>query len=661
MAEIGFIALVLAFAACIYSIAAYIFGLRGNRQRLVSSARNGVIAAAALFSVSVVVLLIALISHQFQIEYVASYTSTDMTLPYLISALWAGNAGSLLFWGWIVSLAAAIVILRKRKQGQELVPCAAIVVMLVQAFFLLLLLFAQNPFSMGMVFHKLDFIPVDGVGLNPLLENPGMIFHPPALLAGFALFTVPFAFAIAALITRRLNNDWLVAVRRWTLLAWLVLGVGNLIGAWWAYAELGWGGYWAWDPVENAGLMPWLVATAFLHSIMIHRRKGILRLWSMVLIILAFILTIFGTFITRSNILGSVHTFGETAVGPFFLVLLIITFLGSLALLLYRRKDLRDEAEVSSLVSRENTFLLNNILLVGATFIIFLGTIFPSLTEAISGVRIVVNPSFFNLSTIPIFLAVILLSGICILITWRRPAIKKLRLYLLWPAIGALVVVIVLLIFGIRQWLALLVYFVCTFIISVVFSQWFREILAHRQAKGLSYINSFWSLFVANRSRYGGLLVHIAIVIIAIGVMGSSLFDVEQEAELLPGEQMTINNYTLTYNGLELGGTQSKMIITADVDAYKGDRFVGKLEPQVIFHRSFEQPVTEVAIRSTLSEDLYVILASWETITLSDDSEVIQAGFVVLVNPLVAWIWVGGGVFLLGGLVAFWPGKKINL
>ena len=652
MAEIGYIALVLAFVACIYSIAAYIFGLRGNHQRLVSSARNGVIAAAALFSVSVVVLLIALISHQFQIEYVYSYTSSDLSLPYLISALWAGNAGSLLFWGWIVSLSAAIVILRKRKRGQELVPYAAIFIMLVQAFFLLLLLFAQNPF------HKLDFIPVDGVGLNPLLENPGMIFHPPALLAGFALFTVPFAFAIAALVTRRLNNDWLVAVRRWTLLAWLMLGVGNLIGAWWAYAELGWGGYWAWDPVENAGLMPWLVATAFLHSIMISRRKGALKLWSMVLIMLAFILTIFGTFITRSDILGSVHTFGLTAVGPFFLAFLIITFLGSLALLIYRRKELKSDTEISTLISREGTFLVNSLLLVGATLLIFIGTIYPSLAEAISGVRATVNPSFFNLSTIPIFLAVILLSGICILITWRRPAIKKLRLYLLWPAVAALVVVMVLLIFGTRQWIALLVYFICTFIISAVFSQWFREILAHRQAKGLSYIKSFWGLLLANRSRYGGLLVHIAIVIIAIGVMGSSLFDVEQEAELLPGEQMTINDYSLTYNGLEPRGTQSKMIITADVDAYKGDRFIGKLEPQVIFHHSFEQPVTEVAIHSTLSEDLYVILASWETITLSDGSEVIQAGFVVLVNPLVAWIWVGGGVFLLGGMVAFWPGKR---
>jgi cytochrome c-type biogenesis protein CcmF len=653
MAEIGYIALVLALVASIYSIAAYIFGIRGN-QRLASSARNGVIAAAILFSLSVLILLIALVSHQFQIEYVAHYTSTHMTLPYLISALWAGNSGSLLFWGWIVSLAAAVVILRKRKQGQELVPYAAIIIMLVQAFFLLLILFAQNPF------HKLDFIPTEGVGLSPVLENPGMIFHPPMLLAGFALFTVPFAFAIAALITRRLNNDWLVAVRRWTLLAWLMLGVGNLIGAWWAYAELGWGGYWAWDPVENAGLMPWLVATAFLHSIMIQRRKGVFRLWSMALIMLTFILTIFGTFITRSNILGSVHTFGQTAVGPFFLVLLIIIFVGSLALLIYRRKDLKSEAESGPLISSGNTFLLNNILLVGATLIIFIGTIFPSLTEAIGGARATINTSFFNLSATPIFLAVILLAGVCILVTWRRPAIEKLRSYLLWPAVAALVVVAAMLIFGVRQWPALVVYFISTFIISAVFSQWYREVSAHRKAKATDYFSSFWKLLVANRSRYGGFLVHIALAIVAIGVMGSSTFDVERDEGLAPGGQTEINGYTITYEGMESSPVRNRMRFTAVFSIYKGDNFISSLRPHadayIVFNEEGEEETlinTEAAIRSTLTEDLYIVLNMY-----LDDDMTFRYFFTFKVIPLVVWIWIGGGVFILGGLVAFWPGKK---
>ncbi|MFC1847071.1 heme lyase CcmF/NrfE family subunit, partial [Chloroflexota bacterium] len=360
MATTGYVFLVLALAACIYSIAAYIFGLRTNRPQLAQSARPVALAATALFSASVIVLLIALISHNFEIEYVKNYTSTDMTLPYLISALWAGNAGSLLFWGWIVSLCAAVVVLRRKKQGQELVPYATIIVLAVQAFFLLLLIFTQNPFV------RLDPVPVEGVGLNPLLENPGMIIHPPLLLAGFAVLTVPFGYAIAALITRKLgDNDWLVAARRWALLGWIALGLGNLIGAWWAYAELGWGGYWAWDPVENAGLMPWLTATAFLHAIMMQKRKGIFKTWSMVLIILTFSLTIFGTYITRSGVLQSVHDYPGSAAGTFLLVFLIITFFGSLALLIYRHRELKSDTEISTLSSREGTFLINNLLLVG--------------------------------------------------------------------------------------------------------------------------------------------------------------------------------------------------------------------------------------------------------------------------------------------------------
>jgi cytochrome c-type biogenesis protein CcmF len=654
MAEIGYITLILAFVACLYSIAAYLFGLRGNHPRIVNTAKKSVLAAGILYSVSAFTLIIALISHQFRIEYVASYTSNDMTLPYLFSALWAGNAGSLLLWGWIISLSAVLVVFKKRKHCQELVSYASVVIMFVQTFFLLLLIFANNPF------RELDpnLVPLDGRGLNPLLENPGMIFHPPALLAGYAVFVVPFGFAIAALISRRLNNDWLLLIKRWSILGWLLLGVGNLIGAWWAYAELGWGGYWGWDPVENAGLMPWLVATAFIHSIMIQKRKGILKTWSMILIILAFLLTIFGTFITRSDILSSVHTFGETAVGPFFLAFLIFLTIGSIALLVYRRKDLKDDSEVSSLFSREGVFLLNNILLFGATFVIFWGTIFPTISEAVSSTKINVATSYFNQVAIPFLLAIVLLSGICILITWQQVSIKKLRSNILWSIITALLVVLVLLSFGMHHWYALIVYFICTFAISALFSQWFREILALSQAKAINWFKACWLLLTTNRSRYGGFIVHIAIVIIAIGVVGSSLFDIENEAELLPEESMSINNYTITFNNLIPESSNTKMIISAELDIYKDDVFIGNMFPKVIFHSSFEQPVSEVAIRSTLAEDLYLILASWETITLPDGNQTFRAGLAALVNPLVIWIWIGGGIFLVGGLIAFWPKSK---
>lgn len=665
MAEIGYISLVIAFVACFYSIAAYIFGSRGDHPRVLNSARGSVLAAAILFTVSAVTLIVALINHNYEIFSVWRYTSTNLGLPYLISALWAGNAGSLLFWGWIISLSAVLVVFRKRRQGQELIPYASAIIMAVQAFFLLLLIFAQNPFALFEnvrpdLVPLLGTVPTEGFGLDPLLENPGMIFHPPALLAGYAVFVVPFAFAIAALITHKLNADWLAAVKRWALLGWLLLGVGNLIGAWWAYAELGWGGYWGWDPVENAGLMPWLLATAFVHSIMIQKRKGVLKLWSMTLIILTFLMTIFGTFITRSNILSSIHTFGETAVGPFLLAFLIIASIGSLALLIYRRKDLKDDAEVGTLFSREGAFLLNNILLFGATFTVFWGTIFPTISEAISGNRIDINVSYFNNVAIPFLLAIVLLSGICILTTWRQISIKKLRANILWSVIAALVAVMVLVAFGMRHLYALLVYFICTFVISSLLSHWSREITSLSRAKAINWFRACWGLLLANRSRYGGFIVHISIVIIAIGAVGSALFNVEREAELLPGESMTINDYTITFNSLIADHDERRITVTvtAELEVYKDDEFIGNMFPQVIYHINYDKWVNEVAIRSTLSEDLYLILANWETIMLTDGSETIKTSLSALVNPLVIWIWIGGGVFLLGGLIAFWPGRK---
>jgi len=644
MADIGYIALFLALVASIYSAIAFIFGARRKHPALIHSARNSLLATCGLVSLSVAILLYALVTHDFGIEYVASYTSSDLPLIYRISALWAGNDGSLLFWGWLLSLFAAAVVLLKRDIGKELIPYASTIIMVTQAFFLILLLAVSNPFQ------KLPFAPAEGMGLNPLLENPGMVLHPPMLLAGYVGFTIPFAFAIAALLTRRLGDDWLIVVRRWALLAWLFLGVGNLIGAWWAYAELGWGGYWAWDPVENAGFMPWLVATAFLHSIMMQRRRGILKVWNMLLIILTFTLAIFGTFLTRSGILSSVHTFGESTLGPFFLVFIGITLFGSLGLLYYRSEELKGEAEMESLVSRESTFLLNNLLLVGAAFAIFLGTIFPVISEAVRGVKISVGPPFFNQVNGPIFLAIILLAGICTLIGWRRPSIKNLVRNFLWPLAVALILVIVLFVLGVREWYALIAFPVCGFVLATIFYEWFRGTRARHRMRTENYLKSFWGLIVANRPRYGGYIVHIAVILIAIGVIGSSLYEVENEATLTPGESMTIKNYTLAYESLDYYETQSKEVVTATLSVYNHGKLIGKLIPEKYFHRSYEQPVTEVAIRTTLREDLYVILVGWEESGL--------ATFKVLINPLVNWIWIGGGVFVLGGLIVFWPDRQ---
>jgi len=643
MANIGYIALLLALVASIYAAIVFVLGRR--HPTLIRSARTSLLAVCGLVSISVAVLLYALLTHNFQIEYVASYTSHNLSLAYLLSALWAGNDGSLLLWAWLLSIFAAVAVFRKQAICGELVSYASSIVMVTQAFFLILLLSVSNPFQ------QLSFVPADGRGLNPLLENPAMILHPPLLLAGYVGFTIPFAFAIAALLTGKLSNEWLIAIRRWTLLAWLLLGVGNLIGAWWAYVELGWGGYWGWDPIENAGLMPWLVATAFLHSIMMQRRRGMLKIWNMLLIILTFNLTIFGTFLTRSGILSSVHTFAESALGPFFLAFIGVTLFGSLGLLYYRSKELKGEAEMESLISRESTFLLNNLLLVGAAFVIFLGTVFPAIFEAVRGARISVGPPFFNQVGGPIFLALILLVGICTLIGWQRVSIKKLIRNSLWPLGTALILLIVLFFLGVREWHALIAFPVCGFVFFTIFYKWFQETRARQQTRAENYLKAFWGLVVTNRPRYGGYIVHIAVILIAIGVIGSSFYEVEKEATLKPGESMTVKNYTLTYEGMSRYETQSKSVVTATISVYNYGELVGELTPEKYFHRSYQQAVTEVAIRTTLREDLYVILIGW------DEND--TAAFKVLVNPLVIWIWIGGGVFVLGGLIAFWPSSPV--
>lgn len=647
MADIGYIALLLALVASIYSIAAFVSGVRGRRPELVDSAKNGLLAVCGLVSLSVIVLGYALVSHDFQIEYVASYTSRDMSLVYLIGALWAGNAGSLLFWAWLLSLFAAIVVLQKRVTGKELVPYAAPILMTIQAFFLILLVFISNPF------HKLSFVPADGIGLNPLLENPLMLMHPPSLLAGYVGLTIPFAFAIAALVTKRLGDDWLIATRRWTLIAWLFLGIGNILGSWWAYVELGWGGYWAWDPVENASFMPWLVATAFLHSTMMQRRRGMLKVWNMVLVILTFSLAIFGTFLTRSGVLASVHSFGLSALGPFFVAFIGVALVSSLVLLFYRRKELRSEAEMESLISRESTFLFNNLFIVGAAFAIFIGTVFPVVSEAVRGVKISVGPPFFNQVAGPIFLAVILLAGICTLIGWRRASTRNLVRNFLWPLAAAVFFALALFLAGVRELVPLIAYPLCGFVLFTILSEWVRGTIARHRMKAENYLKAFGRLIWSNKPRYGGYIVHISIIIIAISTVGSSFYDVEKEAVLMPGESMTIKNYTLTYENVDSYQTGKKEVVTATLSVYNEGKLLGKMLPEKYFHLSFQQAVTEVAIRSTLIEDLYVILVS---------SDVNGAtAFKVLVNPLMSWMWIGGGVLVLGGMIAFWPERQQRL
>jgi cytochrome c-type biogenesis protein CcmF len=641
MASVGSVALILALIASVYSAIAHTAG--GRRGTASAGARLSLVAVCGLVSVSTFILLFALITHNFRLEYVASYTSRSLPLPYLISALWAGNDGSLLFWAWLLAVFAAIAVLPKRTTGRELVPYASAIIMAVEAFFLILILATSNPFA------ELPAVPADGRGLNPLLENIGMILHPPALLAGYIGLTIPFAFAIAALI-RQEGTDWLAPARTWVLLSWLFLGTGNIIGAWWAYVELGWGGYWAWDPVENAGLMPWLAATAFFHSIMMQRRRGMFKVWNLTLIVLAFNLAIFGTFLTRSGVLSSLHTFGESSMVPFFVTFLFVSFFGPMALLYLRRRGLKDETEVESLASREFTFQLNNLLLIGSVAVIFFGTVFPAISEAVRGVKIEVGRAFFNQVDGPVLLATLLLIGVCTLIGWRVSSTRELARNLLYALAAGAATAAVLFVFGIRQWYAVAAFAICAFVLFGVIYQWASENMARQRTRGEKGVRVFWELVRTNRPRYGGYLVHIAMVVMAIGVIGSSAFTTEKEAGLKPGQSITIDKYTLTYDTISMGDAGDKFVVRAAVSVVSGGKLIGVVTPEMYFHRSFEQPVTEVAIRSTPLEDLYVILAGWDR----DGTAALK----VVINPLVSWIWAGGGILISGGLIAFWPGRR---
>jgi cytochrome c-type biogenesis protein CcmF len=643
MSFLGNALLVLASLATVYGIVTFLLGTGKGKEQSTRQGRQAAYFASIFMTLAVGLLLVALLSHDFSLNYVYSESAADTPLIYLISALWAGNPGSLLFWGWLVSLVAALLLWRNRVQKQIL-SYAVPAVLFTLAFFLILI-FLENPFT------GLYPVPSEGLGLNPLLQNLGMVFHPPSLLAGWALLVAPFGIAVGSLITRRLDSEWLASARRWALAAWIFLGVGNILGAWWAYYELGWGGYWAWDPVENAGLMPWLLVTAFLHSTMIQRRRGLNKSWNMLLIIFAFLLTIFGAYLTRSDILNSVHTFGQTPAEPVFLAFMAVVLVGSVALVFMRHKNLRDEPGDDVLVSGETTFFANNLLFVLATLVILIGTIFPWLSRVFTGTQVEQDASFFNTFAVPLFLAIILLAGLCIIIGFKKPVLSRLGRSLLWPAGVAILAVVLLVIFGISKWYVLASAFAMAFALGATLFKSARDIAQSNASKSESWLKTGRRLFYGNRARYGGYIIHLAIVIIAVGVMGSSVYDVHlDEVVLSPGQSVDIQAYTVTYNGYTAASTQDSMTITANVDLSRSGRIIYTLHPQLYYSALRDTTISEAAVRSTLADDVYISLYN------ADASQ--NAGFTILVNPLVDWIWIGGMILLLGGIWAFGAQSK---
>jgi cytochrome c-type biogenesis protein CcmF len=652
MTLLGSLALWLAFFVGLWGGVTGFAGGAQGRADLQQSARHAVFVMFGALIVATLCLEVAIFRHDFNVAYVAARTSRNLPTFYLWSALYSGQEGSLLFWATVLSLFAALVQWLTSARYRAYLPYVAGVTCLVAAFFVSVMLFAANPFA------RLAFTPVDGAGMNPQLQNPGMVFHPPMLYLGYISITIPFAFAIAALLSKKLEADWLVAIRKWTLVSWLFLSVGLLIGMWWAYVELGWGGYWAWDPVENAALLPWLTMTAFLHSVMVQEKRGMLKKWNLGLILASWILSIFGTFITRSGVIASVHSFTQSRVGYFFLAFLVVAGVASYVLYASRLHLLQAEATLESMVSREASFLFNNLIFIGIAFSVLWGTLFPILSELVQGTKVTVGPPFFNQVNIPLGLGLLLLTGIGPLIAWRRASVPNLRRQFAVPGAVGVFALLILLVGGMRDFYALLALGIAGFVLATVLQEFGRGVGARHRQYGEPYAAAWLRLVARNRRRYGGYIVHTGMVLLFIAFTGMA-FKKETEATLRPGESATIRSpyghvYTFTHVGISQYNALNRQVTAALVDIRRDGKPAGRLKTEKRQHvdglgRATFEPSTEVGIQSGLREDLYVVLAG-----LVDGTE--QAVYRFTINPLVWWVWFGGYVLVMGGLVVLWPG-----
>ena len=644
MIELGHYCLIASLLVCAFGMMAGIVGGVQKNLPLVRSAENSLIANFVLLGVASLCLWYLLLTDQFLVEYVAGYSASDIPTRFKFTAFWGGQKGSLLLWAIVLSFFSFLVAVQNRHRNRDLMPYVAAVLLGTIGFFMILLNFATNPFE------TLNFVPEDGQGLNPLLQNYYMIIHPPVLFAGYVGMAIPFAFAMGALISGRLDTSWLRTARRWTLVAWIFLTFGLTLGGMWAYEELGWGGYWAWDPVENASFMPWLIATAFLHSMMITEKKGMLKIWNFVLILLAFELSIFGTFITRSGVISSVHSFALSSIGPFFVIYLALSTALGLFWISYRSKELHSEQRMRSFLSREASFLLNNLLFVAICFAIFWGTVFPILSEWVQGEKITVSTPFFNTVNLPLSLALLILTGVCPLIAWRKASAKNFKRNFLTPLAAGLLSGVVAIIVGVRDLIPLVFFSACGFVLMTVIYEFYKGARARQTIRPSGFLVALMDLTLMNKRRYGGFIIHVGVVVVFAGIIGSSFFKSEQLFTVAKGEEFSLGDYTLRFEELTSREDPEKDVVFAQIAVFKGGRKIDDLYPEKDFHHKSEQPMTEVKIRSTLKEDLYLVLSGWE--------EGGEATFHVFINPLVQLIWIGIGVMVLGGVFVLFPDKK---
>lgn len=666
LALFGFYVFVLTFLLVLFSAGAAMGGYYRKSDRWVEIARRSMSLTFPLLSLAVGALVYLLATEHFEIEYVYSVTSRDMPLYLKVTALWGRQAGSLVLWSWLLAGFASAVTLRKWDRDRAFLPWVVIVTSVTLAFFLSLTIFIENPFIRWWQTDTGAFVtrlfapagavavtPVDGQGLNPLLRHPGMIIHPPMLYLGFVAFVVPFAFAIAALVTGRLDDHWIRVTRRWTLVAWLFLSIGLVLGMRWAYDVLGWGGYWSWDPVETASLMPWLTGTAYLHSVMIQQKRGIFKQWNMILIILTYAMVIFGTFLTRSGVFSSVHAFSQSAIGPMFFFFISITLIASVALLIRRWKDLHVDVAMTSIFSREALFLLNNLLFLGILIVCFWGVIFPLISELATGQKLTVGPPFYERANGPLFGALMLLMGVAPLSAWGGSTARTLGRVLWKPVIPSLLTLVVLLACGVRNWIALVGFALVALVIFVILYEFWNGAQSLQKKEKRLFPVALMQLIGRNRRRYGGYLVHLSMVVMAIGILGIEIFQTTSQKMLAPGEDIQIAGYTLRYASLvQYPSEDGRFVRRATVNLFRDGKQLDNLYPRIDFYVASGQSVTVPGARSTLADDLYVVLANWEKVSTS------QATFKVYHNPLINWLWIGSPIFIIGFLVVAWPDRE---
>lgn len=646
---LGNVSIYLGFALAIYALVTLILGITKKNQKLINSGKGASIGVFLAMATATAVMLFFLATSNFEVKYVNDYTSSDLTILYKLSALWAGNEGSLMLWSFFLTLYIVVIIFSRKLKGTPYVPYVVSILMANALFFFFILSFVSKPFTL------LEYIPEDGYGLNPMLQNPGMVAHPVTLYLGYVGLAVPFAFAMAALLLRNMDDFWIKITRRWTLIAWLFLSLGNILGGQWAYVELGWGGYWAWDPVENASFMPWLTATAFLHSVMIQERKNMLKIWNIVLIILSYALTLFGTFLVRSGILTSVHAFSNSTLGTYFLIYMTIAVIGAMYVMFSRLSLIRrDNGQFHSYLSKESSFLLNNLLLVGAAFAVLWGTIYPLVSEALTGTKITVGIPYFNAVSAPILSALILLMAICPLIAWQKSTIAKLSRSLMIPAIITLVITVSLAVFGgVTEIWPLIGFTFAFFMLFTHLKEFITGALARKKMSGENIVTAMFRLTIRNRRRYGGYLVHIGIAFMAIAIVGSQNYEVEKMQTLAPNETLELSGYTFKYTGLHEVQEGTSTVVYANLDVTKDGAPIATLQPEKIFYQTWETPSTEVAFHSNWKEDIYVTLNDWE----NDGSATLH----VKTIPLMMYMWIGATILVIGSIFAVWGGRYGNV